>query len=120
MITEEPWVVDPGERATLEQDMQEDAAGQEPKMKRRVSYNPDAVLCPGCTKRIRLNNNGCIRIHRSGKAGSGQCSGSNTKPAESDMPRTKNDMGTDSKKVSNKTFQKEAPAPGQVFFSDPE
>jgi hypothetical protein len=44
--------------------------------KRQVSYNPKAVLCPFCTKRIRLNNDGRLRIHQSGRMGSGNCEGS--------------------------------------------
>ena len=46
------------------------------KLKRQVSYNEDAVLCQQCRKRIRLNNNGRVRVHISGKAGSERCPGS--------------------------------------------
>lgn len=52
----------------------------EPKAKRQVSYNEDAVLCPACKKRIRLNNDGKVRTHMSGKMGSGKCMGSNATP----------------------------------------
>jgi hypothetical protein len=48
--------------------------------KRQVSYNQDAVLCPECKKRIRLNNNGRVRIHIMGKLGSKECPGSDTQP----------------------------------------
>jgi hypothetical protein len=50
------------------------------KAKRKVSYNQDVVLCPICTKRIRLNNNGRLRIHVAGKVGSNKCVGSNSEP----------------------------------------
>lgn len=46
---------------------------QEEKTKRSVTYNEDAVLCPGCKKRIRLNNSGRLRVHIAGKIGSGKC-----------------------------------------------
>lgn len=49
----------------------------EQQSKRQVSYNQDAVLCKICKKRIRLNNNGRVRIHVFGKSGSDKCSGSN-------------------------------------------
>lgn len=52
----------------------------EPKPKRQVSYNQRAVLCHACQKRIRLNNNGCLRLHVKDKAGSDKCVGSNAKP----------------------------------------
>jgi hypothetical protein len=52
----------------------------QPKTKRQVSYNEDAVLCPACKKRIRLNNDGHVRTHMSGKMGSGKCMGSNATP----------------------------------------
>lgn len=44
---------------------------------RKVSYNPEAILCPECKKRIRLNNDGRVRKHVSGKAKSPECKGSN-------------------------------------------
>lgn len=53
---------------------------QTTKPKRQVSYNEDAILCPVCKKRIRLNNNGRVRIHVAGKMGSGKCMGSNAEP----------------------------------------
>jgi hypothetical protein len=53
--------------------------------KRQVNYNQNAVLCPICTKRIRLNNNGRLRVHIVGKFGSDQCDGSDTLPA-ANMP----------------------------------
>lgn len=46
------------------------------RVKRQVSYNQEAILCPHCTKRIRLNNNGRVRKHVSGKSGSPECEGS--------------------------------------------
>lgn len=48
--------------------------------KRVVSYNQEAVLCPVCKKRIRLNNDGCLRVHFSGKMGSEKCMGSKAHP----------------------------------------
>jgi hypothetical protein len=45
--------------------------------KREVHYNEQAVLCPTCTKRIRLNNSGRLRVHWVGKRGSATCKGSN-------------------------------------------
>lgn len=48
------------------------------KPKRKVSYNQDAILCPACKKRIRLNNNGEPRVHISGKIGSERCMGNKT------------------------------------------
>lgn len=48
--------------------------------KRQVSYNEEAILCPACTKRVRLNNNGLVRKHMSGKLGSPECIGSNYDP----------------------------------------
>lgn len=56
-----------------------------PKPKRQVSYNQDAVLCPLCKKRIRLNNNGRLRIHKSAKMGSPNCPGSDKKPVTSQV-----------------------------------
>lgn len=50
------------------------------KVKRQVSYNQEAVLCPACKKRIRLNNNGKLRVHLAGKVGSDKCMGSNADP----------------------------------------
>jgi len=50
------------------------------KPKRAVKYNEDAVLCPACMKRIRLNNNGRVRTHMAGKMGSDKCMGSNANP----------------------------------------
>jgi len=47
-----------------------------PKPKRQVNYNQDVILCPVCKKRIRLNNNGRVRVHMSGKIGSSKCVGS--------------------------------------------
>ena len=46
------------------------------KTKRQVSYNQEAILCPMCKKRIRLNNDNYSRVHISGKAGSEKCPGS--------------------------------------------
>jgi hypothetical protein len=43
---------------------------------RKVSYNQEAILCPHCKKRIRLNNDGRVRKHVSGKAKSPECEGS--------------------------------------------
>lgn len=60
-----------------------------PRPKRQVSYNPDAVLCPSCTKRIRLNNSGRLRVHMIGKVGSDPCPGSNAEP-EIHFTTTKN------------------------------
>jgi hypothetical protein len=45
-------------------------------VKRQVSYNQEAILCPHCKKRIRLNNDGRVRKHVSGKAKSPECEGS--------------------------------------------
>lgn len=50
------------------------------KPKRQVSYNAEAILCPYCKKRIRLNNNGKARVHLSGKTGSERCAGSEVEP----------------------------------------
>lgn len=44
--------------------------------KRKVSYNQAAVICPSCNKRIRLNNDGLMRVHVASKMGSEQCVGS--------------------------------------------
>lgn len=51
-----------------------------PTPKRKVSYNQKAVLCPVCTKRIRLNNSGRLRVHLVDKVGSDKCMGSNSDP----------------------------------------
>ncbi len=81
----------------MEHDSQESASSTagaaETKTKRHVSYNQDAVLCPDCKKRIRLNNDGRIRAHVSGKAGSGRCQTSGTLadaagiPLKKDLPQ---------------------------------
>lgn len=47
--------------------------------KRQVKYNEEVILCK-CRKRIRLNNNGRVRVHSSGKAGSEKCEWSNLEP----------------------------------------
>lgn len=57
----------------------------ETKPKRKVSYNQEAVLCPSCTKRIRLNNDGRMRIHLVGKIGSPRCKGDNDFPRKATM-----------------------------------
>ena len=54
------------------------------KAKRKVSYNQEVILCPDCKKRIRVNNNGLVRKHSSGKTGSPECRGSNASPAIND------------------------------------
>lgn len=80
------------------------------KTKRQVSYNPDAVLCPGCKKRIRLNNNGRIRVHVTGRMGSEKCSLSNT---------LMEDFVFESEPTSKSIFQKVDTAVS-VLFSDPD
>lgn len=52
------------------------------RVKRRVSYNQEVTLCPDCKKRIRLNNDGRVRKHVSGKAGSPECRGSDAAPTK--------------------------------------
>lgn len=52
----------------------------QPHTKRKVSYNPEAVLCPACKKRIRLNNNGRLRVHVFSKMGSMKCPNSDAEP----------------------------------------
>lgn len=79
MHDQNPGFTEPDDAPPVPDD---DLPPPEPKPRRQVSYNPDAVLCPECKKRIRLNNNGRIRVHAAGKAGSEHCSGSNTVPAE--------------------------------------
>jgi len=54
--------------------------------KRQVRYNEEAILCPTCKKRVRLNNNGLVRKHMSGRLGSPECKGSNADP----HPKTTN------------------------------
>lgn len=80
MTEEKPWIADPIELEQFEADFR-DALAKDvaalPRPKRKVSYNQSAVLCPLCKKRIRLNNNGHIRIHVSGKVGSEKCGASN-------------------------------------------
>lgn len=55
------------------------------KIKRQVSYNKEAVLCPDCKKRIRLNNDGRVRIHIIGKLGSEECPGSDARPGAAEV-----------------------------------
>ncbi len=68
----------------MTEEISESSVGSSPvadvKAKRKVSYNQEAVLCPICTKRIRLNNNGSLRVHVLKRAGSARCAGSMTMP----------------------------------------
>lgn len=86
------------------------------KPKRQVSYNEDAVLCPACKKRIRLNNDGRVRTHMSGKMGSGKCMGSNAEPLA--QPVTFADIENaiaEPREASPDLFRKDEPEP---LFSD--
>jgi uncharacterized protein YlaI len=67
-------------------DPQFESDSQTIKTKRKVNYNQEAVLCPVCKKRIRLNNNGRLRVHMVGKVGSEDCPESNTLPAGTSEP----------------------------------
>lgn len=74
--------------------------------KRQVKYNEDAILCPICKKRIRLNNDGRVRIHVSGKAGSSKCMGSNVEPLAAPFSSTVNEVA-DPKPTDPSLVQKE-------------
>lgn len=115
-----PWITDPAEREAFTTDLQ-DALAKDlaslPKPKRQVSYNQDAVLCPACTKRIRLNNSGRLRVHMSGKMGSDKCMGSNAEPLA--HPITFADIENSiaqPKPTDPAFFQKDEPEP--MLFSD--
>lgn len=107
----------------MEHDSQEvessTAVPAEPRTKRRVNYNPEAVLCPVCTKRIRLNNDGRIRVHTMDKMGSGQCMGSGKLAVAAGLPMV-NDIPSDEKKAPAVVFQKEDGLPLSSIFSDSE
>lgn len=87
MVDEQPWIPDPTEREAFENDFAIALAKDIDtltKPKRQVKYNPEAVLCSTCKKRIRLNNNGRLRVHNVGKAGSERCESSNNYPSLSE------------------------------------
>jgi hypothetical protein len=86
------------------------------KAKRQVSYNQNAVLCPACKKRIRLNNNGKLRVHISGKVGSDKCMGSNAEPLAHPIDFAGRDNIASPKPSESLVFQKDAPESG--LFSD--
>lgn len=88
------------------------------KPKRQVKYNPDAVLCV-CKKRIRLNNDGRLRIHMAGKMGSARCMGSETLPpvAPAPLSSVSNEAAVDSKTILSSIFEKED-QPKLELFSD--
>jgi hypothetical protein len=87
----------------------------EPRPKRQVSYNESAILCPACNKRIRLNNNGRVRVHMSGKVGSDKCMGSNAVPLGSHVSVLESNSAADPKPVDTSLLQKDTPEP---VFSD--
>jgi hypothetical protein len=89
------------------------------KPKRLVSYNKDAVLCPACKKRIRLNNNGRLRVHIAGKVGSDKCMGSNAEPLTHpvNLSSVSNQVESDPKTLPL-VFQKSES--GTDLFSDPQ